>query len=60
MSTFTPLLSPYYVSWAEETTEFTEESPINWLGAVQSIDPTQKNNMERNFNPIFFHLRKFL
>lgn len=50
MSTFTPFLSPYYVSFAEESTEFTEESPVNWLGAVQSIDPTQKNNVERHRN----------
>lgn len=48
MSTFTPFLSPYYVSYAEETTKFTEESPVNWLGAVQSIDPSQKNNAQRH------------
>lgn len=48
MSTFQPFITPYYVSWAEETIPFTEESPINWLGAVQSIDPTQKNNVERH------------
>lgn len=48
MSTFIPLITPYYVSWAEETEKFTEQSPINWLAAVQSIDPTQKNTIQRH------------
>jgi len=40
--------TPAYISWAEESTPGVEESPVNWLGKVQSVDPTQRNNIQRH------------
>lgn len=40
--------TPAYISWAEESSPGVEESPINWLGKVQSVDPTQRNNIQRH------------
>jgi len=40
--------TPAYISWAEESSPGVEESPVNWLAKVQSVDPTERNNIQRH------------
>ena len=40
--------TPAYISYAEESSPGVEESPVNWLAKVQSVDPTERNNVQRH------------
>ena len=40
--------TPASISWAEESEPGVEQSPINWLAKVQSVDPTERNNIQRH------------
>ncbi|MCK5160047.1 MAG: hypothetical protein KAQ99_00585 [Candidatus Aureabacteria bacterium] len=42
------LIPPVFVSWAEQAAYGTEEPPVNWLGAVQTLNPHERNNIQRH------------
>ena len=42
------LIPPIYASWAEQGTYGVEESPVNWLGAIQTLNPHERNNIQRH------------
>lgn len=48
MALATVMNTPAYISWAEESSPGVEESPVNWLAKVQSVDPTERNNIQRH------------
>lgn len=42
------LVPPVYGSWAEEATPGVEQSPVNWLGIIQTLNPRERNNIQRH------------